>query len=363
MKKFVFFSAAILVIGSAYYFFFLKKNGNIKTNPELASQAKETSSFLASEMKDSSKVNQPTNEPIKKFSEYKLKDVLEFDSITLTKDDVERALNSAGRTPLHLLAAGILLNNFKKDFSGQPGKEYIEESFSKEKNRSSYLAILGIEKERSDALISEFKKLDPDNLIGDILSINNDYKRAVHLDAKKIEEVFKKKKIIGSDDSLALATKILLEALGFEKEASEYLASMTEFMELAQFNMIPQYWTYGFESDKNSYSNAEKIKILKSINELNKVQPSFLNIIIEISTDIKIAKLEKDKKKLEKLERKEDCLMSLKTKFNEIQNDLSYNEAEEWFKTSKVKGEFAAFKNTHEAQQVLEYEGCSQYFK
>ena len=226
-----------------------------------------------------------------------------------------------------------------------------------------------MDKKSLSKILDEFRKLDPDNLAVDILDLERQVSAGTRLDVHKFEELFSHKKILIAEEGLSTAMEKLLASLGFEKEAADFVVSEVEVLAEMRVRIkaqaIFQAMTDLSESSASQpsvYSDEERMRTLRSLNTLYDAKPSFMDTHYKIENEKTMAEIALDRTQSAKLMAKERCFEKLSDAFEPIYRDFTYDEAKEYFKVTKAKGNFAAFLSLLVTQRFLENEGCLEYF-
>ena len=216
----------------------------------------------------------------KTYKEYKLQDVFK-EEIKITKEDIERALKILGRSTDNLLAASLLMQFYAGRRVIAPFEEgyvpedktwhtYLEEGFAKEKTRAGY--YLMTMHSQDEKLMEDFKVFDPNNLLLDMLIFKNLVKKGIHIDVSKLEYACDHKTLVTGTESIPESARLILENIGFENEAAELMAQTivpSSIMDITNgFEGILRGDEEWFDGPKQHYTDAEKIRVMKSIKKI-----------------------------------------------------------------------------------------------
>ncbi len=288
------------------------------------------------------------------------------EAFSVSKEDIEAALKRVTVDEKVLLAAGLLLGNTPD------GRKYIEQSFSRAKTRGSYIAMILSHPERAD-LLAEFRSFDSQNLVTDVLELKLHGKEDPLQIIKRLEHIrdLSREKTIDWDQTpITESMSLLLAAMGYEKEASEAIASLSFTLNLKidsfplnkmNFDFVSKYINEESPA-RNEMTSEDKIKALQALNHFLDYQPTLGDEIFKTTNDGYIADLEKNSAQSKMASRRLACAETIKTQYNKVFSDMTYVEASEYFKVSNKEGELQALVHHPEMHTILEQDGCLPFY-
>ncbi len=364
----------IVIIGAAAFLFgllFYKKSAPIETvdaksQLEREDQEDEADGNEDQGVQEDGLINDSAVSSAQKRKNVSLPDILRsLESLNFEPNEIEESLKRINGDEKILLAAGLILLHTPE------GKNYIKESFAKSKTNASYLAMILADSDNKD-LISEFKEFAPNNFAAALLELNihpeEDVKGLI-MQLAEIKGSISTRQLDFDQDQLANAMATIFQDLGYEQEAAEAMASL-RVTNLMKWDMMKPIYTAqtnviaarGSAANQLSMSDEEKIQSLEVLNFFMNDRPTLFDEMLITNNNKHIAELKNDLEQVKNFDNRERCDQVINIQYKSLFSDLTYNEAKDYFKTSKNQGELQALLNLHEVRSALEQEKCLSVF-